>query len=122
MNDNQQLIDRIIKYIRTNPGTSFVEIERIFEQSGFDYKGDLAPILGEQYPNVILWAGWNKHAVDIINKVVGSGTVQRVPCEPLIYMIDGKMMKFPIQRGYKNNKYPHWLPCVFTAKATQLLP
>lgn len=114
--------DKILTYIQEKPGTSYAEIERIFSAEGFDYTGDLAQTAGEQYPNIILWAGWNKQAVDIISELVGSGSVQRVPCDLLIYLIDGKTLGFPLQKDSNNHKRPHWMPCVFTAKAALPLP
>lgn len=39
MNKNQ-LKSEILEYIKAHAGTSFVEIERVFEENNFDYKGD----------------------------------------------------------------------------------
>lgn len=39
MNKNQ-LKSEILEYIKAHAGTSFVEIERVFEENNFDYKGE----------------------------------------------------------------------------------
>lgn len=51
MNKNQ-LKSEILEYIKTHDGTSFVEIERVFEENNFDYKGVGAYTSG-QHPNVV---------------------------------------------------------------------
>ena len=58
MNKNQ-LKSEILEYIKAHAGTSFVEIERVFEENNFDYKGDGAYTSG-QHPNVVFWIGWNQ--------------------------------------------------------------
>ncbi len=64
MNKNQ-LKSEILEYIKTHDGTSFVEIERVFEENNFDYKGVGAYTSG-QHPNVVFWVGWNQEAFDVI--------------------------------------------------------
>lgn len=64
MNKNQ-LKSEILEYIKGHAGTSFVEIERVFEENNFDYKGDGAYTSG-QHPNVVFWVGWNQEAFDVI--------------------------------------------------------
>lgn len=55
MNKNQ-LKSEILEYIKAHAGTSFVEIEHVFEENNFDYKGDGAYTSG-QHPNVVFWIG-----------------------------------------------------------------
>lgn len=64
MNKNQ-LKSEILEYIKTHDGTSFVEIESVFEENNFDYKGVGAYTSG-QHPNVVFWVGWNQEAFDVI--------------------------------------------------------
>ena len=115
MTDNE-IKEKILDYVRKNEGTSYVEIERIFEENSFDYKGNLETTAGKEYPNVILWSGWNKRAFDIIKELLSSGSVIRQPCQPIVYMIDGKMLTYPIQKSSSSHNTPHWLPCAFSAK------
>ena len=51
MNKNQ-LKSEILEYIESHDGTTFVEIENVFEENNFNYKGDGAYTSG-QHPNVV---------------------------------------------------------------------
>ncbi len=46
----------ILEYIKRHEGTSFVEIEQLFEDNHFNYKGNGAYSSG-QHQNVIFWSG-----------------------------------------------------------------
>ncbi len=108
--NNKKLIDIIYNYIKKNGGVSFVEVERIFEENGFEYEGDM--MITVSVPNVIVWGFWNKEAIEIMNVLKSMG-VELKTSSPLIYYYDGKALNFPLCRsskGYKNEL--HWLPAV----------
>ncbi|WP_269924663.1 pathogenicity island protein [Staphylococcus aureus] len=111
MNKNQ-LKSEVLEYIKAHAGTSFVEIERVFEENNFDYKGDGAYTSG-QHPNVVFWVGWNQEAFDVIAELKKDGHIEMDICEPIVYMVDGKGLDLPIVRS-KNIKTDHWLPVTFT--------
>ncbi|HDA7915243.1 TPA: pathogenicity island protein [Staphylococcus aureus] len=102
----------LVNYIKNNAGTSFVEIEKVFEENNFDYKGDGAYTSG-QHPNVVFWIGWNQKAFDVIAELKKDGRIEMDICEPIVYMVDGKGLDLPIVRS-KNIKTDHWLPVTFT--------
>ncbi|EHT6210676.1 pathogenicity island protein, partial [Staphylococcus pseudintermedius] len=52
--NKHKLKKEILNYIKNHKETSFVEIERIFEENKFDYKGNGAYTSGEN-DNVIFW-------------------------------------------------------------------
>ena len=111
----------IYNYCKKNPGMTYREIEDIFTANGYHWEGDGLSV-SEEDGNVIFWEGWNKSAFDIISEMVRSGNLTRNPCSPLIYLIDGKMLTFPIVRKYPKGGYknPHWLPCAFDAGENKL--
>nr|AET14338.1 hypothetical protein [Staphylococcus aureus] len=111
MNKNQ-LKTEILEYIKAHAGTSFVEIERVFEENNFDYKGDGAYTSG-QHPNVVFWIGWNQEAFDVIAELKKDRRIEMDICEPIVYMVDGKGLDLPIVKS-KNIKTDHWLPVTFT--------
>ena len=74
MSDNH-IKEEILDYIRKNNGTSYVGIERIFEENNFHYQGNLEEIVSEQYPNIVLWAGWNEKALEIFREILRSGSI-----------------------------------------------
>lgn len=109
--------NELIKYIKTNAGTSFVEIEKIFEENKFDYKGNGAYTSSENN-NIVYWYGWNKQAFNVVNELVNDGVIEMNTCEPIIYIVDGKGLSFPILKSENVETY-HWLPIVFSISNKQ---
>ena len=103
--------NELIKYIKTNAGTSFVEIEKIFEENNFDYKGNGAYTSSES-SHIVYWYGWNRQAFNIVSELVSDDLIEMNRCEPIIYMVDGKGLSLPIVNN-KNIETDHWLPVVF---------
>ncbi|HCV6748720.1 TPA: pathogenicity island protein [Staphylococcus aureus] len=101
----------ILEYIKRHEGTSFVEIEQLFEDNHFNYKGNGAYSSG-QHQNVIFWSGWNKPAFTIIAELKRDGFIEMDVCPPIVYLVDGKGLSLPIARS-KNIKTDHWLPVAF---------
>ncbi|HBY82425.1 pathogenicity island protein [Staphylococcus sp.] len=102
---------KLIDYIKDNAGTSFVEIEKVFEQNNFDYKGQGAYTSAENN-NIIFWYGWNKQAFDAVSELVKDGVIEMSKCESMIYIVDGKGLNFPILKTDDVVTY-HWLPVAF---------
>ena len=50
--DNRHLKNLIVDYIENNKGTSFVELESVFEEQGYDDKGQIA-FANAEYPNIL---------------------------------------------------------------------
>ncbi|MDS3872185.1 pathogenicity island protein [Staphylococcus hominis] len=107
-----RLKDKIFEYIKKHDGTTFVEIERIFDEYSFDYKGEGAYTSGSN-EKVIFWIGWNQAAFNLIADLKQDALIKMSVCSPLIYMIDGKSLKLPIAKS-KNIKTDHWLPVTFS--------
>ncbi|BAS45635.1 hypothetical protein SSCHL_0855 [Staphylococcus schleiferi] len=110
--NKHKLKKEILNYIKNHKETSFVEIERIFEENNFDYKGNGAYTSGEN-DNVIFWVGWNERAFDIIAGLKRDGYIEMSICPPMYYLIDGKSLNMPIVRS-KNITTDHWLPVSFS--------
>lgn len=114
--DKKQLSKTIYEYIAANKDASYVEIQRVFENKGFDYRGDREAIAGTN-ENIVFWSGWNDEAFQIIDDLIKSGKIERVPCHFIVYLIDGCCLTYPILRSSpKKIKSPHWIPCVFRAR------
>ncbi|MCG1103230.1 pathogenicity island protein [Staphylococcus epidermidis] len=103
---------KLIDYIKNNTGTSFVEIEKVFEQNDFDYTGQGAYTSSENN-NIVFWYGWNKQAFDVVSELVNEGLIDMKICEPVIYMVDGKELNLPVLKSYDIDTY-HWLPITFS--------
>lgn len=111
----------IYSYCKENSGVTYREIEQIFTANGYRWKGNYS-YRSEADENVIFWTGWSKAAFDLIGDMIRSGNLIRNPCDPLLYLIDGKMLTFPIVRKYPKGGYkrPHWLPCAFDIGENEL--
>lgn len=103
--------NEIIKKIYRDDHVSFVEVERIFEKYQFDYRGDKT-LHHEEYPHLIIWAGWNEEAVDLVADVLKQEAICLQTTHNLTYLIDGGGLSVPIAKGIKNYKKDHWLPMV----------
>ncbi|EHT3452817.1 pathogenicity island protein [Staphylococcus pseudintermedius] len=108
----------LIKYIKTNAGTSFVEIEKIFEENSFEYKGNGAYTSAEN-SHIVYWYGWNRQAFNTVSGLVNDDLIEMNRCEPIIYMVDGKGLSLPIVNN-KNIATDHWLPVVFNISKKEI--
>ncbi len=117
MNKNE-LKQVIMNYIERNAGTTFAELERLFERYGYDYIGDHEYTAADD-PNHIYWLGWSSEYFSIMRELRQDGYIVMKPASTLIYMIDGKGLTFPVAKTERRKKNPHWLPVSFsiTSKA-----
>lgn len=106
---------RTIDYIRKNKSVSWAELEYFFDRIGFDYRGRMR-IHSGACENVILWDGWNYNAITLIEDVTASGKVRKAPAGELVYLLDGKVLNYPIVQRNRAYKKPHWLPMIFEAR------
>ncbi|MHB1155079.1 MAG: hypothetical protein ACYCWE_22195 [Eubacteriales bacterium] len=104
----------VLNYIKKNGSTSFAELERFFDSTGFDWHGNLA-ITSNQNNTIFFWYGWNEAAVRITMDLVHDGLIFKEATRPLLYLIDGKCLNLPLAKSSIKYKKPHWLPIVFTA-------
>lgn len=109
------IVKDIIEFATEKGSMSYVNIERIFESHDFDYEGDVY-IAAAGYPNDWFWCGWNTQAFDLLQQAVKLGELERNPCQPFIYLVDGKALKLPLVKSERQYKKPHWLPVVFDKK------
>lgn len=105
------MIDKIIEKTFKDDFVSFVEIERIFDENKFDYKGTRI-IRHPEYPNLVIWAEWNQEAVDIVEEIVVNRDICLQTSHPLIYFIDGDRLTIPVAENIKEYKEERWLPMV----------
>ena len=102
------LIKDCLSYIRTTDYVSFPELERWLADRGVNVAGDFAL---EPARNVILWGGVSKEFCDFFHEL--RPHLDLAPCSSLlVYVVDGKLMRFPIAKRPPRNGYkePHWLP------------
>ena len=112
--ENVKLKAEIYNYIVKNGGVTYAELERVFEQHGFSYCGDLE-IYSDRSDNVVFWTGWNEQALEIISALIREGKIHRTPCPSWVYLVDGKSLTLPVCRSRKDLRRKCWLPTVFNA-------
>lgn len=103
----------VFNYIKEHRGTSFVNLERLFEKVGYDYKGDFG-FNFSKFPNIVFWTGWNTEAIEIIQELMGEELIAMDSCSIIVYMIDGKLLGYPIAKQLRNYKSLHWAPITFS--------
>ena len=52
-----EMKEKVLKYIEQNDHVSYAELEWLFEQNDYDYKGNL-DALSEKCEHVVFWTGW----------------------------------------------------------------
>lgn len=112
--DNAKMKNIISTYVNEEDDVSFVEIEHLFEEYTFDYKGDYA--ICPDNKNIILWNGWNEISIQLILELKKENLIDLEFCSTIIYMIDGKAINLPIAKKPYQYKTEHWLPTLITRK------
>ncbi|NEV62423.1 hypothetical protein [Thiorhodococcus minor] len=105
----EQAILDLIKHL--GGGVSFIELcQRI---DGF--AGDHACTLNGQ---VVLWQGLSDAGIAALIQLQASSQIALVACSPLVYFIDGQMLRLPIaKRRHHAYKRPHWYPVTLSTPA-----
>jgi hypothetical protein len=109
---HDEIKQTVLTYISKNDCVSYAELERIFEKIGFDYSGNLE-ICSNVNDMVVFWGGWNEEAIALINELKRDNLVHQDVAQPLVYLIDGKGMSYPLVKSNRPYKTPRWLPLVF---------
>lgn len=109
----QELKQLILNYIETHPGTSFVELERLFEQNSIKFKGDYE-YTAKDDENHIFWTGWQQEFFTLVSELVKDDLIEKNYAQPLIYYIDGKVLRLPVAKTPRKKKKPYWMPITFS--------
>ena len=135
MNDHQELPEATPSddiFAHLTPPTSRVPevlakaIERRVEGLGTMSLVELTEWLGESYRgdgritdphdrNIVLWTNVCQEIVDAMNILIKDGRIELRATSPLIYAMDGEVLRLPVAKrppaaGYV---HPHWQPTVF---------
>ncbi|MFD1126272.1 hypothetical protein ACFQ22_13065 [Lentilactobacillus raoultii] len=108
----------IMDYVSQHDETSFVEIEQIFDNCGFEWQGN-QQIASSQCMCLWFWSGWNQEAVNQIAELIHKQMVEMRQVSPSIYFTDGVVLNIPVASKQRFYKHPHWLPVGFTASHRQ---
>lgn len=113
--DTAQIADAIERFVATRDYVTFVQLRQL--SNSFPVEGTFAI---EGPGNVVLWEGLSREVADAMGLLVKAGRVHYHPTIPLVYMVDGEMLKLPVVKrtpppgGFKE---PRWLPvCLRTVQ------
>ena len=108
-----ELIKKIIyDYINKKDYVTYAQIERLFKENGYDYKGE-STLANNDYPNIIFWCGWKEEAYLLLRELENEKLIYKHQSSFLCYLIDGKSLTFPIVKSIRQYKKEHWLPVCY---------
>jgi len=103
MNTLKQEIYEITKKNRI----TFIELEELFEKYNFDYKGNKPLLALDGTQNLIMWDGWNKEAIELIQSLKELTYI--AVNSSINYLICGGGLDLPIAKSIRPYKKPRWL-------------
>lgn len=106
------LEDRVVAFItERGGGVSFVELEREFPEE-FDGQEHAMYLTG--YDNILLWQPVSQAMAGALNSASNNGRIVMKATQPIVYAIDGKMLRLPLASKARHYKTPRWLPVSFS--------
>ena len=101
----------IIKKLKNEGELYFTEIERVFEENNFDYKGD-KNICVKNNENIIIWEGWNENANNIIFRLIEHPNIVNLGINNILEIyLYGAMLQYPLVKSQNHiYKKTHWYP------------
>lgn len=110
MNINKIKLD-LAKMIRSNKHITFIEIEKYFNDIGYNYKGH-HEISSEGGGNqVVFWSDWNKQTINLVMDLLNSNIISINRTSAINYVLQGIIINYPLYQGKK--PYKQWLPVEF---------
>ena len=98
--------ESILKCI-SKGGVSFVELSR--EVPGFNGDNWI-----KNDKNMIYWSSVSDEAAQTLLDLEKENIIKKVPCAPMIYVMDGGWLELPIVKQDRKYKKPHWLPVTYS--------
>ncbi len=97
--------------VMTDDHVSFIEVQRIFDEYDFDYRGNRI-ICHPNYTNLVLWGGWNDAALKLMTEVLQEYPINMTTANIMIYLIDGGGLEIPIAKKARSYQKERWYPVV----------
>jgi hypothetical protein len=87
----------------------------VAKEAGYEVDGTTVIAHGDK-ENIVLWAGVSENFADAILSLVIPKLVIERSTPLLVYLADGRIIRLPLARKFRDYKKPHWCPTVFDAK------
>lgn len=108
----EEIKKKIIDYINMFNHVTYVELQNLFDEIGYDYRGNL-DIISEKCDHVLFWCNWNKETIELFSELQREGKIHKEPTQFFTYLIDGGGLQLPLVKKNVQYKTDHWLPIVF---------
>ena len=111
MIDTEKTRKLVVDYVRVHPGTSFVELERLFDANGIEWRGPYALCWPGQ-PIIVMWNGWSKGAADLFSGMY-SGNILDLRYGPTLlacYTAEGSVVDLPLATDIRAYSEDRWMP------------
>jgi hypothetical protein len=100
-------------------GISFAQIEDMFEDNNINYNGD--NVVGpSRYKNMYYWINMSDEFSETIIQLKEEDKIKLSVCNVIIYMADGKIIKYPLAKQAIQYEEPHWLPVIIKMKEVKI--
>jgi len=101
-----ELEQKIIDFAKKYHGVSCAEISNKFG------KGNTSLTMKQ---HIITAFGLSEEVGKALDSLIKKRELVEIPCNILIYLIDGQVLTIPIAKNIPNNGYKkdHWLPCYY---------
>ena len=99
---------------------SYLEIEKLFEECNFDYKGN-TNVVHPICRHLIFWTGWSEEAVNLIYELIEEGSIQYIVGNVSDYVLSGKFNKIPRNTRKCMPYTEHWSPSAFRLREVYLM-
>ena len=107
-------VENVIAFIKkVGGGVSFVELINHFKDTNGCKE---LSIRGNSYSNIVLWTGMSEKFCDVMENVEASSEIEMVQVNPVVYVIDGILLRLPIAQSMRHYKSPRWLPVAYDLK------
>lgn len=102
----------ILNLIKEKKGcVSFAEIENMFDNYDIEYNGD--NVVGpSKHKTIYYWMNMSDIFATAIIELREENKIKFKPCDIIVYLADGKILKYPIVRTLRQYEEPHWLPII----------
>lgn len=101
----------ILNYIERNSPVTFAELKRDFRD---DFPGSYVYDFPEK--GIILWDHMSERFIQCLKDLIKDGSIEGLISEPMVYLYDGGMPRYPVASSIRVYNETHWLPIVFTSK------
>jgi hypothetical protein len=109
-NKIKELIYNLLKD-RNDLITDFINIEEMLDKNNIDFEGD-SILSTSNYGDIYFWVGMSQDFADAIIELKEEEKIDFEACGLGIYLLGGKVLKFPIVEKKQIYDKPHWLPVI----------